>query len=93
MRLVLLVVAVVSVACSSSLMAQDVAYGAKAGVNFATANFEGELRVEVERRVGVAAGGFVWLPIGGRVGLVPVGHGVRHSRAQPAQDASDLWLR
>ena len=71
MRLVLLVVAVVSVACSSSLMAQDVAYGAKAGVNFATVNFEEELRVEIERRVGVAAGGFVWLPIRGRLGLQP----------------------
>jgi Outer membrane protein beta-barrel domain len=53
--------------------AQEVSYGAKAGVSFATLSFDPSSEVSYGLRTGVTAGGLVAFPIGSRLTIQPEG--------------------
>ena len=49
----------------------QMSYGAKAGINYATVNFDGEGDVPSSGRIGLLAGGFVTIPLSGWLSLQP----------------------
>lgn len=71
LRYSLLVVAVLL--CPSATTAQEVAYGVKGGINFATIAFDPEPGADFGLRPGLVIGGFVTMPLGARLAIQPEG--------------------
>ena len=53
--------------------AQGISYGVKGGINFATVSFDPSADINSGYRIGIAAGGFVALPLGSRLTIQPEG--------------------
>ena len=57
----------------STVAAQGIAYGVKGGINFASVSFDPSEDTNTGTRIGIAAGGFVALPLGSRLTIQPEG--------------------
>jgi hypothetical protein len=73
MRITRSLLAFVLLAMPATVAAQGLTYGVTAGVNFATLNFDPEQDGDFGYRIGLAAGGFVSLPLGSRLSIQPEG--------------------
>ena len=71
MRFFSVLTALILVGGASAAAAQDVAYGVKAGVNFATLSYDPDAEADLGTRVGLVVGGFVSMPLGARLSLQP----------------------
>jgi Outer membrane protein beta-barrel domain len=71
MRFVPILTAVAIVSGASAAAGQDAGYGAKVGVNLATIGYDPEQTGDFGMRLGLVAGGFASLPLGGRLALQP----------------------
>jgi hypothetical protein len=69
MRILSALMAVALFGSGSVAMAQGVSGGVKGGVSFATLSADSSEDVDLDRRTGIVAGGFVTWPIGERFGL------------------------
>jgi Outer membrane protein beta-barrel domain len=67
------IVLLTAIAVPGTAMAQGLTFGAKAGVTFGTLSFDPDDGADVGYRVGLAAGGFVALPVGSRLTIQPEG--------------------
>jgi outer membrane protein with beta-barrel domain len=70
-RMVLLVVLMTGAA--SGAAAQEMTYGVKGGVAFATLSFDPSSEISYDLRTGIVAGGFVAFPLGSRLAIQPEG--------------------
>ena len=57
----------------STVAAQGISYGVKGGINFASVSFDPSEDINTGTRIGIAAGGFVALPLGSRLTIQPEG--------------------
>lgn len=57
----------------STVAAQGISYGVKGGINFASLSFDPSEDINTGTRIGIAAGGFVALPLGSRLTIQPEG--------------------
>jgi hypothetical protein len=71
MRTSRLLLALILLGAPSAAAAQGLTYGLKAGINFATIDADGD--EDAGYRLGLAAGGFVALPLGSRLTIQPEG--------------------
>ena len=67
------VLTVAALAVPGAAAAQGLTFGAKAGVTLGTINFDPQESADYGYRIGLAAGGFVALPLGSRLTLQPEG--------------------
>jgi outer membrane protein with beta-barrel domain len=71
MRSAVLAVVAVAVMTASSAAAQEMTYGVKGGVNFANLRFDDAEDTSFDDRIGLAAGGYVTIPLAGRLSVQP----------------------
>ncbi|HET7217831.1 MAG TPA: porin family protein [Vicinamibacterales bacterium] len=83
--MVLLVVLMAGAANGAA--AQELSYGVKGGVTFATLSFDPSSEISYDLRTGIVAGGFVAFPLGSRLAIQPEG-----LFAQKGAKAEDLGV-
>ena len=72
-RVVICLPAVMLLMVPSTVAAQGISYGVKGGINFASLSFDPSEDINTGTRIGIAAGGFVALPLGSRLTIQPEG--------------------
>jgi hypothetical protein len=80
-------VLVLVLACAGRAAAQDVSWGVKGGVNFATLAVDVDPGPDFNYRIGLVAGGFVTWPVGSRLDIQPE---VLFSQQGATLDATDV---
>jgi len=73
MRVPRVLMVMLMLALAHGAAAQEISYGAKAGVSFSTLSFDPSSELSYGLRTGLVAGGFVAFPIGSRLAIQPEG--------------------
>ena len=83
-RVLISALTVAVLAVPGAAVAQELGFGAKAGVTMGTLSFDSENTGDYGYRIGLAVGGFVALPLGSRLTIQP--EGLFNQRGAKAED-------